>query len=263
MAEDIEDVLAGRAARHRAAWSAPVLPATESGTVADTDDPLAFLHSELGLGHTIAGSAARALMPTVELPRPLPPGVSVAVEDAPTSDLAPDSLPSAAVSRAARPRASMLAAALVLIVTFAMGFSGRPIDSASAVPAALVALAPAPAAAPTPPPRAEPRDVARLSIALDHSLKQGRLRLWVDKALRLDKKLGKGDVARVALRPAAGSGRGGIEVEPGVHDVRVEVAWDDNVRTERVRATFRPGDRRVLAARLRGFFRTTLSLRWQ
>jgi hypothetical protein len=29
MAEDIEDVLAGRAARHRAAWSAPVLPRTE------------------------------------------------------------------------------------------------------------------------------------------------------------------------------------------------------------------------------------------
>ena len=60
MAEDIEDVLAGRAARHRAAWNAPVLPRTESATVADTEDPLAFLQSELGLGHTIAGSAAAA-----------------------------------------------------------------------------------------------------------------------------------------------------------------------------------------------------------
>ena len=256
MAEDIEDVLAGRAARHRAAWSVPALSATESGTVADTDDPLAFLQSELGLGHTIAGSAARALMPTVELPH--------LIADAATSDLAPDALPSGAVvARSARPRASLLAAALVLIATFAMGFSGRPIDSAAVVPAALVAVDRAPAAAPSPPPLAEPREVARLSIALDHSLKQGRLRLWVDKTLRLEKKLGKGDVARVALRPSGGSGRGGIEVEPGVHDVKVEVAWDDNVRTERVRATFRPGDRRVLAARLRGLFKTTLSLRWQ
>jgi hypothetical protein len=255
MAEDIEDVLAGRAARHRAAWRAPVLPAAESGTVADTDDPLAFLQSELGLGHTIAGSAARALMPTVELPH--------LIADAVTSDLAPDVFASAAVTRASRPRAAMLAAALVLIVTFAMGFSGRPIDSAAAVPPALVAGNHAPAAALTPPPLAEPRDLARLSIALDHSLKQGRLRLWVDKTLRLDKRLGKGDVARVALRPSGGSGRGGIEVEPGVHDVKVEVAWDDNVRTERVRATFRPGDRRVLAARLRGFFKKSLSLRWQ
>ena len=252
MAEDIEDVLAGRAARHRAAWSAPVLSPTESGTVADTDDPLAFLQSELGLGHTIAGSAARALMPTVELP--------CLIADAPTSDLAPDALPSgAAGSRAARPRASMLAAAVVLIATVAMGFSGRPIDSAAVAPAAPVAVDPAPAVAPTPP----PRDAARFSIDFDHSLKQGRLRLWVDKTLRLDKRLGKGDVARVALRPSGGSGRGGIEVEPGVHDVKVEVAWDDNVRTERVRATFRPGDRRVLSARLRGFFRRSLSLRWQ
>jgi hypothetical protein len=154
----------------------------------------------------------------------------------------------------------MLAAALVLIATFAMGSSGRPIDSAVAAPATLAAVDPAPAAAPTPAP---PRDAARLSIDFDHSLKQGRLRLWVDKTLRLDKRLGKGDVARVALRPSGGIGRGGIEVEPGVHDVKVEVAWDDNVRTERVRATFRPGDRRVLGARLRGFFKKTLSLRWQ
>jgi len=256
MAEDIEDVLAGRAARHRAAWSAPVLPAAESGTVAETDDPLAFLQSELGLGHTIAGSAARALMPTVELP--------YLIADAPTSDLAPEARPrGAAIPRATRPRASMLAAALVLIATFAMGFSARRIDPAAAAPAPrVVAVDPVPAAAPTPPP-APPRAAARLTVDFDHSLKQGRLRLWVDKTLRLDKRLGKGDVARVALRPNGGSGRGGIEVEPGVHDVKVEVAWDDNVRTERVRATFRPGDRRVLAARLGGFFKTSLSLRWR
>jgi len=54
-----------------------------------------------------------------------------------------------------------------------------------------------------------------------------------------------------------------IDVEPGAHDVKVEVDWDDNVRTEHLTATFRPGDRRVLAARLGGLFRKTLSLRWQ
>jgi len=266
MAEDIEDVLAGRAARHRAAWNAPELPATDSGTVADTDDPLAFLQSELGLGHTVAGSAARALMPTVELPRPVPPAArGAAIDDAPTSDLDPDALPpGAAVARAARPRASVLAAALVLIATFAMGFSGRqnaPAPASAAPPLRVVAEAPA--ATPAPPPPAPPRDAARLTIDLDHSLKQGRLRLWVDRTLRLDKRLGKGDVARVALRLRGDNGRGGIEVAPGMHDVKVEVAWDDNVRTERLRATFRPGDRRVLAARLRGLFKTTLSLRWQ
>jgi hypothetical protein len=157
----------------------------------------------------------------------------------------------------------MLAAALLLIATFATAFSARQNDAASAAPPARVAVDLAPAAAPAPPTPAPARDAARLSIDFDHSLKQGRLRLWVDKTLRLDKRLGTSDVARVALRPRGDGGRGVIEVEPGVHDVKVEVAWDDNVRTERVRATFRPGDRRVLAARLRGFFRTTLSLRWQ
>jgi hypothetical protein len=145
-----------------------------------------------------------------------------------------------------------------------MAFSARPIDSASAAP---VASSPAPAAGPAdtpaPPPPASAREGARLSIAVDQSLKQGRLRLWVDGTLRLEKRLGKGTVARVALRPQGDSARGAIDVAPGVHDVKVEVAWDDNVRTQRVRATFRPGDRRVLSARLRGFFRTTLSLRWQ
>ena len=54
-----------------------------------------------------------------------------------------------------------------------------------------------------------------------------------------------------------------IDLEPGAHDVKVEVAWDDNVRTEHLKATFRRGDRRVLTARLGGLFRKTLSLRWQ
>jgi serine/threonine-protein kinase len=263
MAEDIEDVLAGRAARHRAAWSAPVRRERESGTVTDTDDPLLFLQSELGLGHPLAGSAARALMPTVDLARPAT-RTDAPPDDAPTSDLSPEALTLAARVRAAwsRPRASRLAAGLALVATCAMGFSPRPIDAPSTSAAARVdpaVMAASPPAVPATPP---PLAAARLALALDPSLKQGRLRVFVDGTLRLEKKLGKGGVVRVALRPNTPS-RTAIDLAPGVHDVKVEVAWDDNVRTERLRATFRPGDRRVLAARLRGFFKTTLSLRWQ
>ena len=270
MSEDIEDILAGRVARHRAAWNAPMRPAVDPGTVADTDDPLAFLQSELGLGHTIAGSAARALMPTVELPRPGAPAppAAASAEDA-TSDLDAEAFARGAGRPAvprARPRLSMLAAAVALVATCVMGFSARRIESASATslsgPAAdpaTTSRAGAPVASPTPP----RREVARLAIEVDHSLKQGRLRLWVDGVLRLDKALAPRTVAKVALRPRPQGSRGVIDLEPGVHDVKVEVAWDDNVRTERLRGTFRPGDRRVLAARLRGFFRTSLSLRWR
>ena len=270
MAEDIEDVLAGRTARHRAEWSAPARAESEPGTVADTDDPLAFLQSELGLTNTntIAGSAARALMPTVELPRPRARAeVPVEIAHADTSDLAPEACPPAARAGAdQRPRASWLAAAALLMATVAMGFSARPLDSASATP---TVSGPAPAlpaavvASVTEAPRAPAPDVARLAIAVDHSLKQGRLRLWVDGTLRLERTLGRRDVTKVASRPRGGSARSIIDLEPGVHDVRVQIAWDDNVRTEHVRGTFRPGDRRVLAARLRGFFRRSLSLHWQ
>jgi serine/threonine-protein kinase len=268
MAEDIEDILAGRVARHRAEWSVPARAESESATVAETDDPLAFLQSELGLTNTntIAGSAARALMPTVELPRPIarvaaPVGIA---EDA-TSDLAPDAfvLAAAGPGRRARPRVSMLAAAVALVATVAMGFSARPMEPGSPTSTVRGPAPPAAAAVPAPAPPAPPSDVARLAIDVDHPLKQGRLRLWVDGTLRLEQTLGRRAVVKVAARPRGGSARSVIDLEPGVHDVRVQIAWDDNVRTERVRGTFRPGDRRLLAARLRGFFRTTLSLRWQ
>jgi eukaryotic-like serine/threonine-protein kinase len=272
MSEDIEDILAGRVARHRAEWNAPMPPEAEPGTVEDADDPLAFLQSELGLGHTIAGSAARALMPTVELPRPGAPAPPAdASADHATSDLDLDAVPGGVLRPAApgarRPRFSMLAAAVALVSTFAMGFSARRIESASATavppaaadPAATTSRAAALVSSPTPP----RREVARLAIEVDHSLKRGRLRLWVDGVLRLDKALAPRTVAKVALRPRPQGSRRVIDLEPGVHDVEVQVAWDDNVRTERVRGTFRPGGRRVLAARLRGFFRTSLSLRWR
>jgi hypothetical protein len=161
----------------------------------------------------------------------------------------------------------MLAASLILVATFATAFSGRRIDSASPTPATGVAADPAAliirAAAPVIPAAASARDRARLAVTVEHSIKQGRLRLWVDGTLRLERALSDRIATRVASRPRRGLTRGVIDLEPGAHDVKVEVAWDDDIRTERAKATFRPGDRRVLAARLSGFFRKTLSLRWQ
>jgi serine/threonine protein kinase len=252
MAEDIEDILAGRVARHRVEWKAR--PEAPSVTAADTDDPLAFLQSELDLGN-----APHALIPTMELPRPITPApVFFAPTDEATSDLGP---------LEGRPRLTTLAATLVLVATVATGFSGRRIDSTSTPPATGVAADPAAliirAASPAIPAPASPRAGARLAVTVELSLKQGRLRLWVDGTLRLEKTLRDRIATKVALRPRSGNAGGVIDLEPGAHDVKVEVAWDDSVRTEHLKATFRRGDRRVLAARLGGLFRKTLSLRWQ
>ena len=268
LAEDIQDVLAERTPRHRATWTAPALPADGIGdgrghgrparVPAFRARPRPHDRGQRGPGPDADGGAAASdrarLRRAASRTRPLrtwPPmrfapasrgarGRSAAGIDAgrrlgPGRDL----------------RHGVLGAPDRLRLRGAGGFEsgpGRRRCRRARSPAARSSRARAPGC----PSR---------SI---QSLKQGRLRLWVDGTLRLEKRVGKGTAARVALFvPQGDSPRGAIDVAPGVHDVKVEVAWDDNVRTQRVRATFRPGDRRVLAARLRGFFRTSLSLRWQ
>ena len=59
-----------------------------------------------------------------------------------------------------------------------------------------------------------------------------------------------------------GSFREELDVPPGRHEVRVEVRWDDNMRTERIVGTFRSGATRRLEAGL-GRIRRDLSLEWK
>ena len=108
-------------------------------------------------------------------------------------------------------------------------------------------LAPAPAVLA---PRA-----AQLTVEVDHSLRSGRARLWVDDALRLERRLG-GPGANPALGDV-------VEVEPGTHRVRLELAWDDNVREGATTAAFRPDERRRLSARLGGLLKKKVALQWR
>ena len=59
-----------------------------------------------------------------------------------------------------------------------------------------------------------------------------------------------------------GSSQNELKVSAGLHEVRVEVRWDDNVRTERIVGDFRPGATRRLEASL-GRIRRDLSLEWK
>jgi|SRR5438552_3594457 len=262
MAEDIEDILAGRPARHGAGWKVPPRPAPGE-EAADTEDPLAFLEAELRLPATIAGSAARALMPTVELPR--------AVAEVAAAVPARAAGASAALRPAPppRPRTPRIAVAIAMAGMMGTAFSPRPAGRAAVAPSG-VASAAEPAAvepAPTPiastPPVQRPRP-ARLVLEVEHSLKRGRIRLWIDGQPRLDRPL-DGALARRAsiTTPRRDAASPLVDVEPGTHDVRVELTWDDNVRTEHVKAAFRPDESRRLVARLGGFFKKTLSLRWR
>ena len=151
----------------------------------------------------------------------------------------------------------------------AQGAATRPAGAAATVPARPSATTeptppPAPASPdPTPTTAGVPEATGRLRIDFDHPLERGRLRIYVDDELALEERL-TGQMRKKALvfRMHEGSFREELEVKPGLHEVRVEVLWDDNLRRERVVGNFRPGLTRRLEANL-GRIRRDLSLEWK
>jgi serine/threonine-protein kinase len=162
-------------------------------------------------------------------------------------------------------------AAVVVVAAVAAGYLAR----GRVVPAeGPVLSSPNPSAESAPPPvKALDRvagllgrpKAAQVSLDFGHSLKSGTLRVFVDDApvieADLDSRVTK-RIAGISLRK--GSLRDSFEVEPGRHEIRVQVAWDGNVEDESIWANFQPGSKRRLEARLRGVGGLQdLSLKWR
>jgi hypothetical protein len=107
--------------------------------------------------------------------------------------------------------------------------------------------------------------IARAQIAFDleHPLKGGTLRVWVDQKLTVEQAL-EGRLSRevAGIRIHKGRFEDVLDVSPGKHVVRVQVAWDDNRKEESVSGTFRAGATRHLEIRL-GRIRKNLTLEWK
>jgi len=97
---------------------------------------------------------------------------------------------------------------------------------------------------------------AHLAVEVEHSFKEGRMRLWIDDAVRLDRSLAgpSGEKATVADV---------LSLEPGPHRVKLEVRWDRNVRDESTTATFLPGETRRLTARMGGLLKKKIAMQWR
>jgi serine/threonine-protein kinase len=103
----------------------------------------------------------------------------------------------------------------------------------------------------------------RLRIDFDHPLERGTLRVFVDDEPALEERLtGQRRNKALVFRLHEGTLREELDVAPGLHEVRVEVAWDDSLRRERIVGSFRPGTTRRLQASL-GRIRRDLSLEWK
>jgi hypothetical protein len=106
---------------------------------------------------------------------------------------------------------------------------------------------------------------ARLAVDFDYPVKSGSLRIWVD-----DEPIVKDDFgARPPKAPAGVKFRRSrlpesLEIAPGRRQIKVQLAWEDNVRTEYAAYTFRAGGSAKLKVRLSGLpgLRKNLSLEW-
>ncbi len=131
----------------------------------------------------------------------------------------------------------------------------RSADSSPSAPSAL------PSPSPTPPPAAAAAQTARLLVNLEHPLKDGTLRIWLDGAPLLRAELRGGSKSIVGLRLSKGGLERALDVPAGRHAVRVRMVWDDSEKTETTFGTFAPGSTRRLEIRLGRLFKN-LSLDW-
>ena len=244
-AEDAEDVLAGQPPRHAAGDDLVV--------VEESDSPLA----ELLVNATGASSPRRGARVRRSRRRSRPPRERPAPSCPRTC---PRRRRGAGVPRPWRPPPRAWAS-----WPCSSGPRGRP-----------PRLGPSPPDAPAPPPDAAstapffgplaallPEAPGRLRIDFDHPLRSGTLRVFVDDELALEEPLtGQKRTKALVFGLHEGSSRNELEIPPGLHEVRVEVRWDENVRTERIVGNFRPGATRRLEASL-GRIRRDLNLEWK
>jgi serine/threonine protein kinase len=275
LAEDIEDVLAGRVPRHRSGWKEP---ATTEATMRSR--------------HALAPVPED--LPELVLDSPEPPPHSTGAEPLPRT---PPTSPPAPTTRMPSPSFSapprlLAILGLVLLALGLVAFStvywrevllatwpGSPgTQSSRPSPALEPTRAPSEAPPPKPtapqpsrpkPPAAPARPapvatpLASLAFSIEHPLKEGALTVWLDDRLVIEKSLaGRPSRNLLVVTTWKGSLTETVAVSPGRHVLRVEVRWDGKVETADVVGVFRGGQARRLEARL-GRLSGKLSLAWR
>ena len=283
-AEDVEDVLGRKPPRHRSGWTSAALgegtvvagrgerrPA-ESLPEVDLDlpderprrrgsaGPVAVLGlSMLALGAVLysstflRGHVARVFNPELpppklDFPAEAPAATPIEVAAVPTATPTPSPSP---VSTAEVPPPT------------------TPPATADAVPVAGAAepsastAAPTDAPTPTRAPRPRPRtpENGKLSIALEHGLKSGTLRVWVDKEMVHEERL-RSRVTKdlLVFKERSGTAQEVLAVPAGRRHVLGEVHSNGDSRRLEIWATCEPGQMRRLDVKLKG---DKLTLDWR
>jgi hypothetical protein len=99
-------------------------------------------------------------------------------------------------------------------------------------------------------------------LSVEHPFENGRLIVWIDGVLVYETKLQATESKRiVAFKVREGRVETVLDVEPGPHEVRVEVTWDQNRRDSTKVVDVASGSTGLLEARV-GRVSKDLSLAW-
>jgi hypothetical protein len=131
-------------------------------------------------------------------------------------------------------------------------------------PAATLPPAPAPSPEPTPAPMVEPpldpQEPARIALSVEHGFKSGRLKIWVDDSLVLERTLGVTRTKNLLfIKRRRGTFAEVLEVPPGERWLRVEAVADGETRRGELRAVLKSDETRLLEVKLGG----KVELEWQ
>ncbi len=246
LAEDLNDILEGRPARHRADWAEP--PRVD-GTLVSGKTEMEAETADL----------RTALRPT---------------------------LPRVAPTQHSDSRKGLWAISLVGLVLVAIAYlAGRndmqapavanlpsPSRSAEAEPGPSPGETPKATPAPTEEPMFRslwPPEItllpapAQLRFELEHGLKSGTLKVFVDDTVALERKLGAPIRKRIIFYKVRKQVlRETLDVKPGEHLVRVQVSDGEDVWSQRIFGLFEGGSSRRLVASLGGIIGKELELVW-
>ena len=119
----------------------------------------------------------------------------------------------------------------------------------------------------TPAPTPSPAVVSagpRVRLTVEHPLQSGHLTVWVDGALRYETELRARTTRRGVVGGRVPDGRleDAFDVAPGKHQIRVEIAWEGNRKSETILGAFEPTEAKELQVRLGGLTKS-VSLEWR
>jgi serine/threonine protein kinase len=280
MADDLEDILAGRSASH-ALLAGPTDAARDPRALPPPDLLEAFLE-ELPLLESASNPGARAAAPAVQT---VPARVSVPVTSGsgrrwllPATAVAVWAVLAVVVNRALAPPVPTTSTTSTTSTTMAPAAptttapTAAPVTAATAAPRALAAATATPVLE-SPPPTVSSQRVgaavspaeaakSRIRLIVDHPFESGRLIAWIDGVLVYETKL-QAPVSKkvVGVKVREGRAETLLDLEPGRHEVRVEVTWEQDRRVSTKVVDVAAGSTGLLEIRV-GRMSKDLKLEW-